>query len=144
MKFICTSCSIESPSWKGQCTSCREWNTIVEKRVPTDAEMKDWYEDRIAEAKAADMKCLECGRGLQYDLNSGEIWIQRRVIAHALPKGLMPSVGAHPKNWMPLCWQHHNDYDHTWDKAKSMKVWPVAEKIIESLKPFVLEKKYLP
>lgn len=143
MKHICKSCGKEWPSWSGKC-SCGEWNTIVEKRIPTQKEFDDWYDDRIAEARTADMKCLECGCNLRSDLNSGEIWIQRRVIAHVLPKGTMPSVGDNPINWMPLCWQHHSDYDSSWDKAKTMKVWPIASGIIERLRPFVIEKKYLP
>lgn len=29
----CTSCAATSPKWVGQCSSCAEWNTLVEERV---------------------------------------------------------------------------------------------------------------
>ena len=30
--FFCTNCGSESPKWMGQCSSCREWNTLVEEK----------------------------------------------------------------------------------------------------------------
>jgi DNA repair protein RadA/Sms len=31
--FICQNCGFESPKWQGQCSSCSEWNTLVEETV---------------------------------------------------------------------------------------------------------------
>ena len=31
--FVCTECGAEYRKWQGQCTSCREWNSISEVRL---------------------------------------------------------------------------------------------------------------
>ncbi|RAH36429.1 DNA repair protein RadA, partial [Halomonas sp. SL1] len=31
--FVCTECGAEYSKWQGQCTSCREWNTLSEIRL---------------------------------------------------------------------------------------------------------------
>ncbi len=35
--FFCQSCGAQSPKWLGKCTSCNEWNTIVEEVVNRDS-----------------------------------------------------------------------------------------------------------
>ena len=32
--FLCTECGFESPKWEGKCPSCKEWNTMVEYKIP--------------------------------------------------------------------------------------------------------------
>lgn len=32
-KFVCQSCGSSYPQWLGQCTQCKEWNTLVEEVV---------------------------------------------------------------------------------------------------------------
>ena len=32
--FYCQSCGYESSKWMGQCPGCKEWNSMVEERVP--------------------------------------------------------------------------------------------------------------
>ncbi len=29
-KYVCSNCGYESPKWSGQCSSCNQWNTLVE------------------------------------------------------------------------------------------------------------------
>lgn len=31
--FRCCECGAESPKWQGQCSSCKEWNTMTEEKV---------------------------------------------------------------------------------------------------------------
>ena len=31
--FVCNECGAEFPRWQGQCSECREWNTISEIRL---------------------------------------------------------------------------------------------------------------
>ena len=31
--FVCNECGAEFPRWQGQCSECREWNTISEVRL---------------------------------------------------------------------------------------------------------------
>lgn len=39
--FFCQNCGAQHAKWQGQCTSCREWNTLVEE-VIQKVEQKDW------------------------------------------------------------------------------------------------------
>lgn len=31
--FVCSSCGAEYPKWSGQCSSCKEWNTLEEQEI---------------------------------------------------------------------------------------------------------------
>jgi len=39
--FFCQNCGSQYAKWQGQCTSCKDWNTIVEELVQKP-EKKDW------------------------------------------------------------------------------------------------------
>jgi len=39
--FFCQNCGTQYSKWQGQCTACKEWNTIVEE-VIQKAEKSDW------------------------------------------------------------------------------------------------------
>ena len=39
--FFCQNCGTQFAKWQGQCTACKEWNTIVEEIVQK-ADKKDW------------------------------------------------------------------------------------------------------
>ncbi|NND50811.1 MAG: DNA repair protein RadA, partial [Flavobacteriaceae bacterium] len=39
--FFCQSCGNQYAKWQGQCTACKEWNTIVEELVQK-TDKKDW------------------------------------------------------------------------------------------------------
>lgn len=38
--FLCTECGYESPKWEGKCPSCKEWNTLVEYKIPASGKGK--------------------------------------------------------------------------------------------------------
>ena len=39
--FFCQNCGTQSAKWQGQCTSCKQWNTIAEE-VIQKAEKASW------------------------------------------------------------------------------------------------------
>ena len=39
--FFCQNCGSQYSKWQGQCTSCKEWNTIAEE-VIQKPEKSDW------------------------------------------------------------------------------------------------------
>ena len=39
--FFCQNCGSQYSKWQGQCTACKEWNTIVEEVIQTP-EKRDW------------------------------------------------------------------------------------------------------
>ena len=34
-QYVCQDCGHSTPRWAGQCSGCREWNTLVEEAVPS-------------------------------------------------------------------------------------------------------------
>ena len=39
--YFCQNCGNQFSKWQGQCTACKEWNTIVEEVIQTP-EKNDW------------------------------------------------------------------------------------------------------
>ena len=35
--FVCTECGADYSKWQGQCSNCREWNTLTEVRLSSPA-----------------------------------------------------------------------------------------------------------
>jgi DNA repair protein RadA/Sms len=38
--FFCQNCGAQYAKWLGQCTSCNEWNTIVEEVIQSEEKKK--------------------------------------------------------------------------------------------------------
>ena len=45
--FFCQNCGGQFSKWQGQCTTCKEWNTIVEEVIQTP-EKRDWKSNTSA------------------------------------------------------------------------------------------------
>lgn len=57
--YVCASCGESSSKWQGQCSSCREWNTLEEVKGASGKSTKSWTGTRtkvinLAHAQAAD------------------------------------------------------------------------------------------
>ncbi|HEX9825376.1 MAG TPA: DNA repair protein RadA, partial [Flavobacteriaceae bacterium] len=50
--FFCQNCGSQFSKWQGQCTACKEWNTIVEEVIQT-AEKSDWKSQTSTVKKAS-------------------------------------------------------------------------------------------
>lgn len=48
--FFCQNCGTQYPKWQGQCSSCKQWNTIVEEVVQKE-ERKTWKTNLTAAKK---------------------------------------------------------------------------------------------
>ncbi len=44
--FLCTECGYEAPKWEGKCPSCKEWNTLIEYKLPGKSKTPDRPLDR--------------------------------------------------------------------------------------------------
>ena len=42
--FFCQNCGAQHAKWMGQCTTCNEWNTIVEELIQKE-EKRSWKQD---------------------------------------------------------------------------------------------------
>ena len=43
--FFCQNCGSQYAKWQGQCTACKEWNSIVEEVIQKE-EKNDWKSPR--------------------------------------------------------------------------------------------------
>ncbi len=48
--FYCQNCGAQHSKWQGQCSSCKEWNTLVEE-VVQKPDQKDWKPQATREVK---------------------------------------------------------------------------------------------
>lgn len=68
--------------------------------------------------------------------------------AHILPKRHFKSIETNPLNILVLgsgisgmCFCH-DDYDHSWDKASKMRVWPIVVERFKLLSPLIAPEEY--
>lgn len=106
------------------------------------SDLVKWYE-KIMQNEPG--KCWETNERINKQDKLG--W--HGSIAHILCKKNFPSVATHPQNYMILSmWNgSHANYDSSWERAASMKVWPYALKIIITVLLPLLpseEKRHLP
>jgi DNA repair protein RadA/Sms len=56
--YFCQSCGAQHPKWQGQCTICKEWNTVVEEVIQKEA-VKIWAKSdskqKVKALKVADI-----------------------------------------------------------------------------------------
>ena len=55
--FFCQSCGTNYAKWLGQCTSCKQWNTIVEEIIQKE-EKQAWRSPSSEAKKKVQWTCL--------------------------------------------------------------------------------------
>lgn len=56
--FFCQNCGAQHAKWMGQCTTCHEWNTIVEEVVQKE-EKRSWKQSTTAKSISKPLKITE-------------------------------------------------------------------------------------
>ena len=70
--FFCQNCGTQYPKWQGQCTSCRQWNTIVEEIVQKEEKLS-WKSNTAETKKAArPLRVAEIDSALEFRLPTGD------------------------------------------------------------------------
>ena len=92
--FFCQNCGTQFAKWMGQCTSCKEWNTIVEEVIQKE-EKRNWKQTTSTKKankalKIADIKLNEEDR---ISTQNNEL---NRVLGGGLVKGSMLLLGGEP------------------------------------------------
>ncbi len=92
--FFCQNCGAQFPKWTGKCTSCNQWNTIVEEVIQKE-EKRQW--DKPARprkaAKALAIKDIEAGNEERINTINQEL---NRVLGGGLVKGSVVLLGGEP------------------------------------------------
>lgn len=93
--FFCQNCGSQYPKWVGQCSSCKQWNTIVEEVVQKE-EKRNWKSSPNTSKKAsAPLRVSEITneKELRLDTKDQEF---NRVLGGGLVPGSLTLLGGEP------------------------------------------------
>ena len=96
--FYCQNCGAQYTKWQGQCTSCRQWNTIAEE-VVQKAEKNDWKQttDTTASSKRVSKPLrvseIDTTQEARYNTDDAEL---NRVLGGGLVPGSLTLLGGEP------------------------------------------------
>ncbi|UGU18302.1 DNA repair protein RadA [Sinomicrobium kalidii] len=93
--YFCQNCGAQYAKWQGQCTSCREWNTIVEEVI--QKEEKNTWKQGAAKSKRAvkPLKINEISRTEEHRMPSGDDEFNR-VLGGGIVPGSVILLGGEP------------------------------------------------
>ncbi len=93
--FFCQNCGAQYAKWQGQCTSCKQWNTIVEE-VIQKPEKEDWKPSNDAVkrvSKPLKINEIDSSKESRLDLKDSEF---NRVLGGGLVPGSLTLLGGEP------------------------------------------------
>ncbi|MFK7049588.1 hypothetical protein FLACOL_00804 [Flavobacterium columnare] len=94
--FFCQSCGTQFAKWQGQCTSCKEWNTLVEEIVQKE-EKNNWKTDSSSSLKRVSKPLLvheiDSTEEIRMNTTDGEL---NRVLGGGLVPGSLTLLGGEP------------------------------------------------
>lgn len=94
--FFCQSCGTQFAKWQGQCTACKEWNTIVEEIIQKE-EKQTWKSSSLIEIKRSSkpLKVNEIDSTKEVRYNTGDNELNR-VLGGGLVPGSLTLLGGEP------------------------------------------------
>ena len=92
--FFCQNCGAQFAKWQGQCTSCKEWNTIAEE-VIQKAEKVSWKSENTSTrvAKPQIISEISSSAAARLDTKNNEL---NRVLGGGLVPGSLTLLGGKP------------------------------------------------
>ena len=92
--FFCQNCGAQYPKWLGQCSSCNEWNTIVEE-VIQKAEKRNWKQTPSIKKtpKAKSISDISVEKEDRISTKNNEL---NNVLGGGLVKGSVILLGGEP------------------------------------------------
>ncbi|WP_421824083.1 DNA repair protein RadA [Flagellimonas oceanensis] len=92
--FFCQNCGAQFPKWVGQCSSCKEWNTIVEEVVQKE-DKKSWKADKVATQANKPLRVSEITQEKELRLDTLDQEFNR-VLGGGLVPGSLTLLGGEP------------------------------------------------
>ncbi len=92
--FFCQNCGTQFPKWVGQCSSCKEWNTIVEEVVQKE-DKKSWKADKTAKQANKPLRVSEITQEKELRLDTLDHEFNR-VLGGGLVPGSLTLLGGEP------------------------------------------------
>ncbi|NRD19063.1 DNA repair protein RadA [Winogradskyella eckloniae] len=93
--FFCQNCGSQYAKWQGQCTSCKEWNTIAEE-VIQKPEKSDWKTPTSISKRASKpllINEIDTSQEARLDMQDGEF---NRVLGGGMVNGSLTLLGGEP------------------------------------------------
>lgn len=94
--FYCQNCGTQHSKWQGQCSACKEWNTLVEEVIQTP-EKSDWKTPMVREVKRVSKPLkiaeIEVSSEIRLNTNNSEL---NRVLGGGLVPGSLTLLGGEP------------------------------------------------
>lgn len=91
--FFCQNCGYESAKWLGQCPGCREWNTMVEEKVPAKSSGTRSNSSGRKEAEPVSLGEVDLGKSERMSTHMAEL---DRVLGGGIVPGSLTLVGGDP------------------------------------------------
>ncbi|WP_428223706.1 DNA repair protein RadA [Flavobacterium sp.] len=93
--FFCQSCGTQFSKWQGQCTACKQWNTIVEEVIQKEEKVA-WKTDVSPTKKVAKpllVHEIDSTEEIRMNTTDGEL---NRVLGGGLVPGSLTLLGGEP------------------------------------------------
>ncbi len=92
--FYCQSCGSAYAKWQGQCTACKEWNTIIEERIEKPSK-KNWNSSNSSKkvAKPLPIHAIDTTKEVRLNTHNNEF---NRVLGGGLVPGSVTLLGGEP------------------------------------------------
>ncbi|MFL1894630.1 DNA repair protein RadA [Aquimarina sp. 2-A2] len=93
--FFCQNCGTQYSKWQGQCSACKEWNTIVEEVVQKENK-KDWKttDSKISRtSKPLRVSEIDGSQEMRFNTDDNEL---NRVLGGGLVPGSLTLLGGEP------------------------------------------------
>lgn len=92
--FFCQNCGTQYAKWMGQCTSCKEWNTIIEEVIQKE-EKRNWKQTSAPKKVNKALKIAEISINEEDRIPTQNTELDR-VLGGGLVKGSMLLLGGEP------------------------------------------------
>ena len=92
--FFCQNCGSQYAKWLGQCTSCNEWNTIVEEIIQKE-EKRDWKQGSSVKKVSQALKIADITLNTEDRIPTKNNELDR-VLGGGLVRGSMILLGGEP------------------------------------------------
>ena len=91
--YFCQSCGSQHPKWQGQCSACKEWNTVVEEVIQKE-EVKVWAKNESNhKVKALKVADISIENEVRIPTNNIEL---DRVLGGGIVPGAIILLGGEP------------------------------------------------
>lgn len=92
--FFCQNCGTQHAKWMGQCTTCNEWNTIVEEVIQKE-EKRSWKQEPSTRKsnKALAVSAIEINKEIRLNTHNSEL---NNVLGGGLVPGSVILLGGEP------------------------------------------------